>query len=309
MPRSNASRSRRRNIPRAGRSKAEPTRDAAGAVMRRTGIRVVGEMPWGSHICIFYETREDLLDTCVTYFEAGLESNEFCIWAVSDPITEEDAKASLRRSNAGFDRYLAAGQIEIVQGRDWYLKGNQFDLKRIIGGWSEKLSSTLAKGYEGMRVSGNAFWSQNNYWKEFCAYEHELDQSLAGEKMIAMCTYALRASSAVDILDVARVHQFTIARRNGEWEFMETPELKRAKHMITQLNDALNILSKPFPGHELLTPRERVVLAQIVKGASSKDAARTLGISPRTVEFHRANILEKLGAKNTAELVRLAVAE
>jgi DNA-binding CsgD family transcriptional regulator len=59
----------------------------------------------------------------------------------------------------------------------------------------------------------------------------------------------------------------------------------------------------------LLTPRERVVLAQIVKGASSKDAARTLGISPRTVEFHRANILEKLGAKNTAELVRLAVAE
>ena len=85
---------------------------------------------------------------------------------------------------------------------------------------------------------------------------------------------------AVDILDVARAHQFTIARRNGEWEFMETPELKRAKLMITKLNDALNILSKPFPGHELLTPRERVVLAQIVKGASSKDAARTLGVSP-----------------------------
>jgi DNA-binding CsgD family transcriptional regulator len=90
---------------------------------------------------------------------------------------------------------------------------------------------------------------------------------------------------------------------------METPELKRAKLLITKLNDALNILSKPFPGHELLTPRERVVLAQIVKGASSKDAARTLGISPRTVEFHRANILRKLGAKNTAELVRLALAE
>src|SRR6202140_5967673 len=90
--------------------------------LRRTGIRVMGDMPWGSHICIFYETREDLLDTCVTYFEAGLEDNEFCIWAVSDPTTEEDAKASLRGSIADFDRYLAAGQIELVQGREWYLK-------------------------------------------------------------------------------------------------------------------------------------------------------------------------------------------
>jgi DNA-binding CsgD family transcriptional regulator len=309
MPRSNASKSHRRKLPRAEGSKAETTRDAAGAVMRRTGIQVMDDMPWGSHICIFYETREDILDTCVAYFEAGLESNEFCMWAVSDPITEECAKASLRRSVADFDRYLAAGQIEIVQGHEWYLKGNQFELRRITGGWSEKLGSALAKGYEGMRVSGNAFWLQTNYWKEFCAYEHELDQSLAGEKMIVMCTYALRAIRAVDILDVARAHQFTIARRNGEWEFMETPELKRAKLLITKLNDALNILSKPFPGHELLTPRERVVLAQIVKGASSKDAARTLGISPRTVEFHRANILGKLGAKNTAELVRLALAE
>jgi DNA-binding CsgD family transcriptional regulator len=307
MPRSYNS--RRRKLPSAGRSKPETTWDAAGAVMRRTGIRVLGDMPWGTHFCIFYESSEDLLDTCVAYFEAGLESNEFCIWAVSGSITEDDAKASLRRTIADFDRHLAAGQIEIVQGHEWYLKGNQFDLRRITGGWSEKLGSALAKGYEGMRVSGNAFWLETHYWKEFCAYEHELDQSLAGEKMIVMCTYALGASRAVDILDVARAHQFTIARRNGEWEFMETPELKRAKLVITQLNDALNILSKPFPGHELLTPRERVVLAQIVKGASSKDAARTLGISPRTVEFHRANILGKLGAKNTAELVRLALAE
>jgi DNA-binding NarL/FixJ family response regulator len=70
-----------------------------------------------------------------------------------------------------------------------------------------------------------------------------------------------------------------------------------------------DILSKPFPGHELLTSRERVVLAEIVKGASSKEIARTLAISARTVECHRANILLKLGAKNTAELVRIVVGE
>jgi DNA-binding CsgD family transcriptional regulator len=88
---------------------------------------------------------------------------------------------------------------------------------------------------------------------------------------------------------VAEAHQTSIARRNGKWEFLETPELKSAKQEIRKLNGALDILSKPFPGHELLTRREHMALAQIVRGDSNKEAARILGVSPRTVEFHRAN--------------------
>jgi two-component system, LuxR family, response regulator FixJ len=57
------------------------------------------------------------------------------------------------------------------------------------------------------------------------------------------------------------------------------------------------------------TPREQAVLAQIVAGFSSKEAARRLGISHRTIEFHRANILQKLGAKNTAGLMRAVLRE
>jgi two-component system, LuxR family, response regulator FixJ len=65
-----------------------------------------------------------------------------------------------------------------------------------------------------------------------------------------------------------------------------------------------------FPGHELLTPKERVVLWQLLKGASAKEGARLLGISPRTVEFHRGNIMRKLGARTTAELfARLLVGD
>lgn len=60
----------------------------------------------------------------------------------------------------------------------------------------------------------------------------------------------------------------------------------------------------PSPGGPPLTPRERTVLAHIARGASSKQVARALGIAPRTVEFHRANILRKVGVKNTVELVQ-----
>jgi DNA-binding CsgD family transcriptional regulator len=287
----------------------EPRRKAAKQSvtdpgLRKTGIRVIDDIPWGAHICVFYETSEDLLDTAACYFEVGISSNEFCMWAISEPITETAAKAALRDAIPDLDRRLADGQIELIPGKDWYLQGKQFDPKRVTGGWSKKLEDALARGYDGIRVSGNAFWNATSHWKAFCEYEQELDRSLAGQKMIVLCTYWLKTSSAVDILDVARAHQLSTARRNGEWELLETPELGRARQEIKKLSDALDVLSKPFSGHKLLTPRERITLAQIVRGASSKEAARILGISPRTVDFHRANIMQKLGAKNTADLVR-----
>jgi DNA-binding CsgD family transcriptional regulator len=271
---------------------------------RQTGIRVIGDMPWGTHICVFYQTNEDLLDTGAAYFKAGLQSNEFCVWAVSDPITEAEAIEALRRAVPHFDRLHAAGRIELVKGTDWYLDGDRFDLHRITGGWDEKLRRALANGYDGMRVSGNAFWIESNHWKEFCEYEQEIDHSFLGRKVIALCTYSLQASRAVDVLDVTRAHQFTIARRNGEWEFLATPELTQARQEIDRLKRALDTLSKPFLGNPTLTPRERAALAQIVRGATSKEAARTLRISPRTVEFHRANVMRKLGAKNIVDLMR-----
>src|SRR5260370_39392713 len=55
-----------------------------------------------------------------------------------------------------------AGQIELLAGSEWYLKGDEFDLQRIADGWNEKLSAALAKDYDGMRVSGNAFWLGRN---------------------------------------------------------------------------------------------------------------------------------------------------
>ena len=281
--------------------------ESEGLPPRRTGIDLVGELPWGAHICLFYETTQDLLDAATAYFKAGLEDGEFCIWALSDPLTPENAIHSLGESIPGFARHLAAGDIEVVSGYEWYLRDGEIDSRRITSGWHAKLSKARSKGYAGMRVCGNAFWIETSQWKDFCAYEAELDGSLSGREMLVLCTYSLSASRAVDLLDVARVHNFSLARRHGRWEFLETPELALARKEIGRLKSAIDILSNPFPGHDTLTPRERVALAQIIKGASTKEAARNLNISPRTVEFHRANILRKLGARNVAELIRKVI--
>jgi two-component system response regulator FixJ len=60
-------------------------------------------------------------------------------------------------------------------------------------------------------------------------------------------------------------------------------------------------------GFSQLTPREREVLHLISNGQSNKEAGRELGISPRTIEVHRARVMEKLGARNTADLMRIVL--
>jgi DNA-binding CsgD family transcriptional regulator len=127
-------------------------------------------------------------------------------------------------------------------------------------------------------------------------------------KMIVLCTYALETSNAKDVLDVTRAHRCTVAKRRGVWDFVEASEQRQARREIQRLSGALDVLTLPFRNHELLTPRERLVLGHTVRGASAKEIGRLLELSPRTVEFHRKNIMAKVGAANVVELVRIVLA-
>jgi DNA-binding CsgD family transcriptional regulator len=64
-----------------------------------------------------------------------------------------------------------------------------------------------------------------------------------------------------------------------------------------------------YGGQQSLTPREHEVLALITGGCSNKEGGHRLGISTRTFEAHRAHLMAKLGAKNVADLVRMALGD
>jgi FixJ family two-component response regulator len=108
------------------------------------------------------------------------------------------------------------------------------------------------------------------------------------------------------------------AIKNGALDFIEKPF--RGSEIVARLDEAIEayarrqandsasrIASLHFPGREPLTRREREVLEQFTSGASNKEAGRHLGISPRTIEDHRANIMKKLGARNAADLIRIVM--
>ncbi len=196
-------------------------------------------MPWGTHFCHFYETKEDLLDILVPYFKTGLENNEFCLWVVCDPVDEEGAREALRRAAPAAERHVAAGDIEIVPHWQWYLRDGKFDLARVINGWKEKLAQALARGYAGLRVNGSMAWLTEKEWGHFQEYEKDLNKTLANEKILVLCTMPLAAAKPAEIFDVARAHEFSIVRRHGKWEVLETPELRQAKGKMAKLNEEL----------------------------------------------------------------------
>ena len=99
------------------------------------------------------------------------------------------------------------------------------------------------------------------------------------------------------------------AIKNGAFDFIEKPFDR--DELVERVRGAIAARARWRTGdgefRDLLTPRECDVLEQIASGASNKEAGKRLGISWRTVEVHRARVMEKPGAKNAADLVRIVL--
>jgi two-component system response regulator FixJ len=115
--------------------------------------------------------------------------------------------------------------------------------------------------------------------------------------------------------DDSSVAKAVEAMKAGAVDFIETPCADEV--MLEAVHSAAQADVSPSPRrasqrreHKALaklTPRERDVLAGVVAGKTSKTIARDCGISPRTVEVHRANVMTKSGARSLSELVRMAL--
>ncbi len=122
---------------------------------------------------------------------------------------------------------------------------------------------------------------------------------MSGHATISMAVQAIK-SGAFDIVQKPFDPELIVARI---CEIIAAWKLRRENGGRTEAR------SLEFPGVERLTSREREVLAEIAAASSNKEVGRHLGLSPRTIEVHRAHIMAKLGTKNTADLVRLVLSK
>jgi two-component system, LuxR family, response regulator FixJ len=139
----------------------------------------------------------------------------------------------------------------------------------------------------------------------------------SGLSVLKELSAARFAAPIIVISGLSDVPTAVSAMKNGALDFLEKPfpayaMVAKVHEAITTYRRSAENLMQGFadlPGRHLLTTREREVLSQVANGASNKEAGRRLGISPRTIEVHRARIMSKLGAKNAADLMRIVLSQ
>lgn len=205
-----------------------------------SGLSCCGDLEWGAHFCHLYETRQDLIDTLVPFFSAGIAHNERCLWVTSEPLNAVDATAALAQQIPNLPSLLKDGQIQIVDYSDWYTPVGEMEADSALQGWLDAEVQALAEGFSGLRVTGNiTFIKSREEWCAFEQYERRVTESFAGRRIIALCSYHLGMVSGTDVLDVVHNHNFAVARRKGDWEMIENAATKLAKQELLKANEKL----------------------------------------------------------------------
>jgi len=276
-----------------------PAPSENGQKLRDTGLKAVGEVPFGTHFCIFDETKKDLLDILVPYFRAGVESNELCVCygGSYEFHTIPEAKRRLSRELPELDQLLKDRKIEILARKDWFGVAGNISLPKTLDRFQKKVAYALRGGFSGLRFHGSSPWLKLSVGENgFLDYEQKLDLLLASQPAICVCTFPLFLTGAEQILDAARTHQFALTVRHGKWK----------KVKICDMADAGR---EAWQGKlQQLTFRQREVLQLLAEEKNTKEIASIMEISVKTVESHRLQLMRRLKIDNVPGLVRFAIA-
>lgn len=118
------------------------------------------------------------------------------------------------------------------------------------------------------------------------------------------------------VAGVAEVAEAVEAMQHGAFDFLAKPvhanglldRIRRALELDAATRESLRERRAVERRFASLSDREREILGMVLEGFSNKEAAARMRLSSRTVEIHRASLMRKTGARNTADLVRMALA-
>jgi RNA polymerase sigma factor (sigma-70 family) len=265
-----------------------------------SGLPALGTISWGSHFCVFYEAKRDLLEILVCFFKAGLEQNEFCLWVVGghEFVSTKAARRALAQVYPPVEDFLKSNNIRLVTHQQLFGTRGRIDPSVAVARVQKMAADALRRGFRGLRWNGSPSWVRWNLQSQrFCEFEREIDVLLEGQPTIVACTFPIGLSTADEILDAARTHQFAVTMRNGVWKRVETADVDAAVREAEQRSPVL----------EQLSFRQREILKHIAESLNTKQIAALLGISVKTVEAHRLQMMRRLKIDNVAGLVRFAI--
>lgn len=231
-------------------------------ILRESGIKGLGKISWGTHMCMFYLSRDDFSDILINYIKAGLENNELCIWVYSG-IDKNVIIKILKKSINNIGQYIMKRQLLLIPYIDWYIKDGNFHRKKVTNRWLKYIEFAKTKGFAGVKAIGDIGWIDKNLWFSFSDYETHLNNIITNLHFTIICLYNLWKCTSFQIADVIRNHKYTLIKNEAEWSILKNSELElkeiELKESNKMLGEALeyNKLRTEFfsnISHELKTP-------------------------------------------------------
>ena len=263
-----------------------------------SGVAAIGPLPWGAHICHFYRSGQDLADTLVPYFKAGIENSEKCVWITREPLDAVAARQALERAVPSLDELIANGQVEILDDDIYREQAPQ----EILRAWWAHEQRALERGYAGLRLAGNTSSIAKRDWGAFMSYEHAVHDSFAPRKIIALCSYSLEQCAPEDLIEATNCHEYVVLRRNGESHLMESAARRTARVARERLlEEMVAILA-----HDISTPLSAVRLSAALLQERGADTELTQQILRGSNEMLRMrNDLVELVRQNRGDGLNL----
>ena len=184
------------------------------------GLPGIKDIPYGVHMCHFYERREDLAAALVLYFAAGLRNNERGIWITAEPLGAAAALAELRKAGLDVEAAIRKGSLVVRDYSEWYAEAGALKGKEIVDLWLAEEERALAQGYAGLRIAGNVAFVTPETWQVFMEYEETLNRVLQGRRIVTLCSYQLGRCGASEVLEVVRRHDCTLDHPDGGWQIL-----------------------------------------------------------------------------------------
>jgi hypothetical protein len=188
-----------------------------GSTTTPSGIPGIGKVPWGTHLCHFFRNREELVESIIPYFIAGLKNNEQCMWGAAAPLYADEARREIVKKYPAFERHVREGRITIFDHHEWYTENQSVDPVQDLLQAEEK---ALKAGRKGLRCGGNISWLTQQDWTPFYLYETRVTRAVHGRRILAICSYNLDQCEGTHVYDSIRSHHYTLSRRERAWEMV-----------------------------------------------------------------------------------------
>ena len=203
---------------------------------RDSGFKLLGNVPWGAHICLLFSTKKDLISTLLLYMQAGLKKNEFCLWITPDSFTLGETSSIIRGSLPRFSGVLRDKRLEIISFTGIDIPSGTLNPAIFHRALDSRLKQAIDSGCEGLRVALDLSGLKKAGWLKTVRYMAEPLGPDGGAPMLALCAYPLDKCGVQEYMDILDNGNFHLIVANG----------KLSRPRSSQSPDIINNIQKRY---------------------------------------------------------------